>query len=359
METVTWDQILAWRMGRQFLAPAVAGGPAYVTGRLAGVQAQVASAAKLTIALRQTELCADSDAVEIALDVRTLVKTWAMRGTLHLLPADEAAAYLELSAAHRNWERGSWQRSFGATPADLETIAAAAAEALAGGAVLTREELTAEIVDRTGSAHLAGVLGSGWGTLLKPLAWWRVLCFGPPSGGRVTFTSAAWLPPVPDPAGTVLRAFLGAYGPATPELFDKVWLSRGNTPKAVLRSWFAALEGELAEVEVEGERRVMLAAHLDELLATGPSTAVRLLGPFDAYVLGGGTTAAEIVPPERRKEVSRAGGWISPVVLRGGRVVGVWGKEGVTLWDDVPASAVEAEMSRHERLRLLLGGSGP
>lgn len=38
----------------------------------------------------------------------------------------------------------------------------------------------------------------------------------------------------------------GAYGPATPELFDKVWLSRGNARKALLRSWFAALEDELA-----------------------------------------------------------------------------------------------------------------
>jgi hypothetical protein len=353
VETVTWDQVLAWRTRRQFLDPAVAGGPAHVTGRLAGVQAQVPSAARLTVALRQTDPC--SDAVATALDVRTLVRTWAMRGTLHLLPADEAAAYLELSAAHRNWERGSWQRSFGATPADLEAIAAAAAEALAGGAVLTREELTAEILGRTGSGHLAEVLGSGWGTLLKPLAWWRVLCFGPPRGDRVTFTSAEWLPTVADPAATVLRAYLGAHGPTTPELFDKVWLSRGTTRRTLLRSWFAALEDELTEVDVEGERRVMLTEHVEELLATGPSDTVRLLGPFDAYVLGGGTTAAEIVPPERRTEVSRAGGWISPVVLRGGRVVGVWGKEGVTLWEDVPASVVEAEMSRHERLSLLLG----
>lgn len=348
MENVTWDQVLAWRMRRQFLAPVAGGDPVEVTRRLAGVQAQVASAAETAVALRQAD--PRRGAVAAALDRRALVKTWAMRGTLHLLPADEATAYLELSAAHRNWERGSWQKTFGATPGDLEAIAAAASEALAGGAALSREELTAEIVDRTGSAHLAEVLRSGWGTLLKPLAWWGVLCFGPPRGNRVTFVDAAWLPKVPDAARTVLRAFLGAHGPTTPELFDKVWLSRGSTRKAVLTGWFDALAGELTEIEVEGERRVMLAEHVDELLGTPPSDTVRLLGPFDAYVLGAGTAATEIIPPERRSAVSRSGGWISPVVLRGGRVVGVWGDDGVTLWDEVPPGALDAERSRVSRV---------
>jgi hypothetical protein len=353
VETVTWAQVLTWRMRRQFIDPPSGGGPVEVTRRLAGVQAQVTSASELTIALRQAD--PRRGAVADALAGRTLVKTWAMRGTLHLLPADEAAAYLEVSAAHRNWERGSWQKTFGATPADLEAIAAAASEALDGGAVLTREELTAEIVGRTGSTHLAEVLGSGWGTLLKPLAWWRVLCFGPPKAGRVTFTGAGWLRAVPVAAATVIRAFLGAYGPATPELFDRVWLSRGNTRKAVLRGWFAALGDELAEVDVEGERRVMLAEHVAELAGTGPSTSVRLLGSFDAYVLGGGTTAEEIVPAAHRAEVSRPGGWISPVILHGGRVAGVWNDEGATLWSDVPREAVDAELSRHASLRALLG----
>jgi hypothetical protein len=233
-------------------------------------------------------------------------------------------------------------------------MASAASEALAGGAALTREELTAEIVGRTGSEHLAEVLGSGWGTLLKPLAWWRVLRFGPPRGNRVTFVGADRLPAVPDAASVVLRAFLGAHGPATPELFDKVWLSRGNTRKALLRSWFAAIADELAEVDVEGQRRVMLASQVEELVASEPSETVRLLGAFDAYVLGAGTTAAEIVPAARRAEVSRAGGWISPVVLHGGRVAGVWSDEGVTLWEDVPRPAIDAELSRQASLRALV-----
>ncbi len=348
MLEVTWAQALTWRARRQFLDPPTGGGPVEVARRLAGVQAQVASAAARSVALRQASPRPGD--VAAALADRTLVKTWAMRGTLHLLPADEAAAYLEVSAAHRNWETGSWQKTFGATPSDLEAIAGAATEALSGGAVLTREELTAEIVGRTGSSHLAEVLGSGWGTLLKPLAWWGVLCFGPPRGTRVTFVGAGWLPKVPDASSVVLRAFLGAYGPVTPQLFDKIWLSRGRTPKALVKSWFEALEDELVPVDVEGSRRVMLAEHAGELAATAPSGAVRLLGAFDPYVLGSGTTSPELVPPARRAAVSRPGGWISPVVLHGGRVAGVWGDDGVTLWDDVPRAAIDTELARHASL---------
>ncbi|MCW2859475.1 MAG: uncharacterized protein JWP48_1183 [Actinoallomurus sp.] len=84
---------------------------------------------------------------------------------------------------------------------------------------------------------------------------------------------------MPDAGSTVLRAFLGAYGPATPELFDKVWLSRGNTRRTLLRSWFAAMADEPAEVDVEGERRLMLAEHVEELVATGPSDTASL-GPL-------------------------------------------------------------------------------
>jgi hypothetical protein len=52
--------------------------------------------------------------------------------------------------------------------------------------------------------------------------------------------------------------------------------------------------------------------------------------------------------------VSRAGGWISPVVLHGCRVAGVWGEDGVTLWEDVPKPAVDDELARHASLRALL-----
>lgn len=98
----------------------------------------------------------------------------------------------------------------------------------------------------------------------------------------------------------------------------------------------------------------MLAGQVEELLAAEPSEAVRLLGAFDAYLLGGGTTAVEIDPAVRRTEVGCPGGWLSPVVLHGGRAAGVWSEDGVTLWEDVPKPAIDAELSRHASLTALL-----
>ncbi|WP_233618002.1 winged helix DNA-binding domain-containing protein [Actinomadura sp. WAC 06369] len=360
MASMTWERVLAWRMRRQFVERPEAASAVDVARRLGGVQAQVASSAAFAVAVRRAEP-EPGEVARALLDERTLVKTWAMRGTLHLLPADEAAAYLVLCGAARHWEKPGWQRAFGATPADLEAIAGAASRALAGGAVLTREELTRAVVEDTGSEHLREVLGSGWGILLKPLAWWGVLCHGPAQGSRVTFASPegrlpGWkgLPPVDEAARTVVRAFLGAHGPATPDMFD-AWLTRKANRKKDVRGWFAALGDELCTVEVDGVPMHLLAEHRDELLDAAPAAPVRLLGGFDQYVLGAGTGATYLIPAERRREVSRSAGWISPVVLHEGRVAGVWQPEDgdvtVTAWEDVPADLLDAE---RERVRALL-----
>ncbi|MFC0042130.1 DNA glycosylase AlkZ-like family protein [Actinomadura rayongensis] len=346
MLSVTWPQVLAWRMRRQFLAGSDADTAVAVARRLGGVQAQVASAAELAVALRGASPAAP------ALADGSLVKTWAMRGTLHLLPSAEVGAYLAVCARVRNWEKPSWQRTFGATPADLEAIAAAAADALAGGAVLTREELTAAIVERTGSEHLAEVLGSGWGTLLKPLAWWGVLCYGPPRGTRVTFTAPVGVsaPPVDEAGPLVVRAFLGAHGPGTPATFDQ-WLTRGNLRKREVADWFDGLE----DVSVDGVPMKVRPGDAAEIASGPPAPAVRLLGPFDQYVLGAGTSAGYLVPAEHRAAVSRAAGWISAVVLHEGRVAGVWeakdGDVAVTTFTDVPADPLGTEV---DRVRALL-----
>jgi winged helix DNA-binding protein len=199
-----------------------------------------------------------------------------------------------------------------------------------GSGPLTRAELVSAITARRGLEHVGEELRSGWGTLLKPLAWQGALCFGPSQGNRVTFmlpeaASSEWSPlPEPDDAAPMaMTAYLGAYGPTTADAFGN-WLAGGSFGKRQLRVWFAALEDRLAEVDVEGERRYVLAEHLDELVATSPSRAVRLLAGFDQYVLGPGTGDAHVVPPARRAAVSRQSGWISPVVVRRGVVNGTW-----------------------------------
>ena len=244
-------------MGRHLLDPVGDLPVARVVGRLCGVQAQVASSAELAVRVRRQS--SRRGEVGSALSKGRLIRTWAMRGALHLLAPEDAGAFLSLIAAGRSWERPSWQRYFGVTPTELEVLRGAVREAL-DGRCLTREDLAAAIVRQRGLNHLGEALRSGWGTLLKPLAWQGDLCYGPSQGTRVTFmrpeaASSRWAG-IPDPdeaAPIAIAAYFGAYGPATVEAFGN-WLAGGWFGKRQLRIWFSALGDRLAEVEVDGER---------------------------------------------------------------------------------------------------------
>lgn len=94
--------------------------------------------------------------------------------------------------------------------------------------------------------------------------------------------------------------------------------------RKVLRGWFTAMGDRLTKVDVDGQERYILTEHADELAESGTSTSVRLLGAFDQYVLGPGTSDPQLLPVLHRSKVSRAAGWISPIVVVGGRIAGVW-----------------------------------
>ena len=330
------DRVRAWRLRRHLLGGAArsAVDAVDIVRRVVGVQAQVSSCARDAVAVRGGSV----DELEAALERRDLVRTWAVRGTLHLLPSAGpagAADVLAVVGAARSWEKGSWQREF-ATAEQVAALAQAADEVLAD-AVLTREELISALgaVGAVGAVVPVDRLASGWGTLLKPLAWQGVLCNGPPRGARPTFTSPrtflpGWpgMPDADDAASRVVPAYLAAHGPATPAVFD-AWLLRGATPKARLRRWFAELveDGTLGLVDVEGEVRHLRTEDADDLADAAPTPGVRLLPGFDPWILGPGTADPDVVPPEHRGLVSRAAGWIAPVVLVDGVVTGTWAEE--------------------------------
>lgn len=353
---VTWPQALAWRMRRHYLDPVGDRPLTDVVRRLCGIQAQVASSAELCIRVRRKT--SRSGEVARALGEGRLIKTWAMRGTLHLLTPEDAGAYLSLIAAGRSWERPAWEQWFGLGPKQIEALRDVVRAVLADRP-LTREELGAAITRRRGFGHTGEALRSGWGTLLKPLAWQGDLCFGPSQGTRVTFTlpelaSSRWVR-LPEPqvaAPIAIAAYLKAYGPATADAFGK-WIGSGRISTRTVRSWFAELGTRCAEVEVEGERSYVLTEDLDELCSTKPSRTVRLLPGFDQFVMGPSTKDGHVTPAKRRTAVSLQAGWISPVVLVGGTVRGTWALDGAQAriaWfkeaGPVPQPSIRAEVKR-------------
>lgn len=353
---ISWEQALAWRMRRHYLDPVGDPTVVQVVRRLCGIQAQVASTAELSVRVRRG--ASRPGDVARALREGRLIKTWAMRGSLHLLAPEDAGVFLSLIAAGRSWETPGWERWCGLGPKHFEALREVVREALADRP-LTREELAVAITRRRGFGQAGDAFRSGWGTLLKPFAWQGDLCFGPTQGNRVTFTlptlaSSRWVDlPAPEEAAPVaIAAYLRAYGPATADSFGS-WIGSGRIGKRRVRSWFEGLGRRVTEVDVGGEHASILVDDLDALRSTRPTHTVRLLPGFDQFVMGPGTSDGHVTPARRRAAVSRQSGWISPVVLRGGVVQGTWALDGdrvAVAWfaeaGAVPRPALRAEVRR-------------
>jgi len=287
---------------------------------IGGGQAQVMSAAELQLAVRTGRPVTD---VRVALwKNRTLVKTWLMRGTLHLVAADDLPMYTAaMSGSWMKW-RGSWLKYFGVTAAELNRLTAVIGEAL-NGEPRTREELIAA-AGKGQPEKIRQHLKSGWGGFLKPVARSGGLCFGPSRGQSVTFVRprdwlGTWREVEPVTAlAEIGRRYLRAFGPATKQDFVFWW---GRWPGVANAAW-DALEAELTDVSIEGTTAQILTADLDRFRA-GKDGAVQLLPAFDPYLMGY-ASRDHLFDRTHRAKVSRTAGWISPVVLIDGVVVGTW-----------------------------------
>ncbi len=335
-----------------------------MVGAVGGLQAQIASSAELAAWARvDGVLPGDLDAE--LWERRSLVKTWAMRGTLHLLPAAEYGLWQAALDTYDHYLKGAWLRGFKITAEERDLLLDTVREVL-GGEALTRDELAEAVAEASGSRALGEKLGDSWGAYLKPASFRGSLCFGPNSGRHVTFVSpAAWIeaepgPPPEEALAKVTRRYLGAYGPATAAEYSRWW---GPRRPAQATRYFRALEDEAVEVDIEGEPHWALSAQVAEMAGTAASGAVRLLPAFDPYVIGSARDVPAILSPEYKTRVHRPQGWISPVLLVDGRIKGVWsherarGRLSLTIepFGDLPDETREGAEAEAERLAAFFG----
>jgi len=317
---LSWPQVHAFRMQRHHLAAAGKQDLVKVAGDIGGAQAQVMSAAELQLAVRSGR---PVTGVRTALwKDRSLVKTWLMRGTLHLIPAKDLPVYTAAMSGHWMRTRPSVLKYFGLTEAELTKLI----ETIGGvmnGEPKTREEIIA-IAGKGQAERVREWLKSGWGGFLKPVARAGGLCFGPSRGQSVTFVRpenwiGGWQAIHPEVAiGEVARRYLRAFGPATKNDFAYWW---GHWPGVANAAW-SAIAPELTTVSVEGSVAQILTSDIKRL-PTAPSGSVQLLPAFDPYLMGY-ASRDHLFDAVHRSKVSRTAGWISPVVLVDGAVVGTW-----------------------------------
>jgi hypothetical protein len=322
-----WESVLAWRVERQHLATR-ATDALQVVSDICGLHAQVMSSAQLTLDVRVQD---PPDVETLLWEDGSLVKTWAMRGTLHLLRADELGLYVGAQGGLKpRYEQKVWQRHFETSLEEMERLLEEVPKALADGP-LNRAELAERVDPR---------LGRGYGDLLKPIAFRGDLVFAPDT----RFT----LPPPFERMDTdtatreLARRFLTRYGPATREDFQK-WF--GAPSPAAPGRWLKAVDDV-----VETEFGYLFASDVDACERAEPTGVVRLLPAFDQYVVAAPRDTRATTNPER---IYRPGGWFSPVLLVDGQMAGVWSRDGDTVaiepFADVGAetrAAAEAEAAR-------------
>jgi hypothetical protein len=297
----------------------VTGDVATVTRSVCALQAQAFDAARHQVRVRSEGLTAD--AVNQAFEQeRSVVRTWLMRGTLHLCAADDVRWLIDVFGPAVNQFGASRRKNLGLDDATCTRGVAVIRKALANGP-MARRGIRNSLVE-------AGVLEEPVGQMLLHLLYHAaalgVVCSGPRMGRDDSFVLLDdWVPPLKSPRGDaalgeLARRYFGAYGPAGEADFA-AWSGLRRT---VIRASMAAIGTEL--VEFPGSIRGLwtLGPAADDADLVRP--AVRLLGHFDTYLLGYrrrehlGDAAAEAWIHDG------GGGWIRPVICVDGWIAGGW-----------------------------------
>jgi Winged helix DNA-binding domain len=255
---------------------------------------------------------------------RSLVKTWCMRGTLHIVPRDDLDVFAGARRRVSTDRETQWMKYVGISYSDLDTVTHAIREALDGKA-LTRSELMKEIGKHL-RPKLRTLLKSSWNELLHPASYEEALCFGPQRGKENTFVSPKnWLKSwrislTPEQSrSALLERYLRVYGPSD-RLEFAAWA--GLDPINAKPTWESMLE-RMTEVAYCGRRTWLLKDDLEDLRRSVFRDPVRLIPNFDVYLAGrdrGVLTSTK----QEHKRVYREAGWVSAVILVKGKVGGVW-----------------------------------
>ncbi|TDW22335.1 winged helix DNA-binding protein [Kribbella kalugense] len=295
------------------------GGVADVVRRTGGLQAQSWRGAAYAVRARSTATTL-ADVSRAQEDDRSAVRGWFMRGTLQLVAVEDAGPLLGLLGAKLIKDTSRRFGELGLTPSIRAEAADRLEEHLLAHGPSTRAEL-ADLLVKAGL--ISEPKGQAVYALIRYTGLLGRLCYGP---GETWVAVQAWLgrPLVleGDPEA-LARRYLTAYGPATARDFA-TW---SGLPVPAARRAVDAVA--TTTFEVEGT----------ELVAVGDVPGcqeVRMLGEFDAYLLG---------YQDRWQELPRSifpgGGMLRPAVVEAGRAIGTWRHADLSV--DAPAD-VSAEL---------------
>jgi hypothetical protein len=315
VQTLTVEQLLALRQQSQHLDTSLTDA-VELAQAVCGLQAQDVNAALLSFRARTTDLTA-ADVRSAWFDQGKLVRTWCMRGTLHLVARDDLRWMLPLFGPEFIKKTKRRYEQLGLSEADCLRAVDIIGERLAADGALTREEL---------AGHLSreGIPTEGQAIihLIRRAALSGTTCYGPYRGGKETFILLDLEPSDMNEQqlwNQLARRYLAAFGPAQPEDLAR-W--SGLSISKVRRA-FDRLSDQLVSVQIEGQIYQMIGNQAPP--PHTPEPHIRLLPAFDTYLLGYQTRDL-ILERHFAERVYPGGGLIHPTVLANNHLIGTWKK---------------------------------
>ena len=314
--TPTRRRLTALRLAAQRIGRRDASTPAGVVRWMLALQAQDFPGVKWSVGLRHS---GSSEAgVDATLGAGEVVRSWPLRGTLHLVAAEDVGWLLELTAARVLGSATARRADLGLDEADVERARGIAVASLTGGRALTRDALLAAIA--AGGVSTAGQRAYH---LLWNLAISGTLVLGAPAGKQQSFALLDEWVRVPrrldhdEALGELAFRYFRSHGPAT----DRDLARWSALTLRDVRRGLAVCGRQLTTIELEG-----LTYHLaPETLAEAPARArVHLLPGFDEYLLGYGDRSAALAAEHSHAVVPGSNGLFKPTIVADGEVVGIW-----------------------------------
>jgi hypothetical protein len=247
---------------------------------------------------------------------RSIVLTWAMRGTLHLVTSEDHRRFVPLlNEPHVARSRRRLNQE-GVTGEQSERAVRVVTRMLEREGPLTRSDIAAHLRRR-------GVATEG--QAIAHLVWLASsdgsVCFGPDRAGKRTHVlSRDWIGPPNQVdrdralADLAVR-YLRSHSPATP---DDLTVWSGLRRSDAKRAW-AAVADRLVEVPTSAGPMWCLRPGV----RAGCRMPVRLLPAFDEYLLGWDDRDFAVAADQWRR-INAGSGWLNPVVVEDGRVVATW-----------------------------------
>jgi hypothetical protein len=316
----TLHDVALLRLVAQRLAGPRPSTPGEAVRRLTAVQGQDFPGALTSIALRTADRRRKD--VEAALDEGEIVRSWPMRGTLHVLAAEDLPWMLELLGPRMLAGSAGRRRGLGLDEAIYAQARDLTGRELSGGRALRRRAL----LDAWAAAGIS-VDGQRGAHLIGYLAQTGVICLGPLDGGEQSFVLLdEWIRSPhrldrDEALGELALRFFTGHGPATVADLARwagLTLRDARAGLAVARPGLTALQVDGVEHLLDPETPDRLAACRDE------ARQILLLPGFDEFVLGYGDRRAILDPEFAERIVPGGNGMFRSTVVHDGRVLGTW-----------------------------------